>query len=100
MNTAYFVKRPRVVGELLTPHRPEEELPYVIAGEVVLSAMDYENFTTDLRADRAFLESVPAANGADDVPRCLLVRRRGRADGVLVIPERGAFVGWAAYRFS
>ena len=28
--------------------------------------------------------------------RCLLVRRRGGDGGVLVLPERGAFVGWAA----
>ena len=26
-----------------------------------------------------------------------LVQQRGRADGVLVMPEQGCFVSWAAY---
>ena len=37
----------------------------------------------------------PIKKGA--VRDCLLVRRRGQSDGVLVMPEDDCFVGWAAY---
>ena len=39
---------------------------------------------------------IAALCGEGEVLRCLLVRRRGGDGGVLVLPERGAFVGWAA----
>ena len=29
--------------------------------------------------------------------KCLLIRQRGQRDGVLMLPENGRFVGWAAY---
>lgn len=32
-----------------------------------------------------------------DVWDCLLVQQRDRTDGVLVLPEQGCFVSWAAY---
>ena len=34
---------------------------------------------------------------AGDVWDCLLVQQRGSTDGVLVLPEQGCFVSWAAH---
>lgn len=67
-----------------------------VAARVLLSGLDFENFATDMLADRAFIEEHAALCGVGEVLRCLLVRRRGGDGGVLVLPERGAFVGWAA----
>ena len=74
MDTAYFVKNPRVIGDLAVPHPVEAEREYEVAARVRLAGMDFEG----------------------EVMRCLLVQRRGQSGGVLVVPERGAFVGWAA----
>ena len=96
MKTAYFVRRPRVLGDLLVPHPVEAEREYEVAARVLLSGLDFENVATDMLADRAFIEEHAALCGEGEVLRCLLVRRRGGDGGVLVLPERGAFVGWAA----
>ena len=34
---------------------------------------------------------------AHETWHCILVQQRGRTDGVLVMPEDGCYVGWAAY---
>ena len=94
---AYFVERPRRLEELTVPHLVEKERPYRIVTEVQLPAIDYENFTTDMLADRQFIEDYGRRCKQDKVWSCLLVRRRGKPDGVLVMPEAGRFVGWAAY---
>ena len=47
-------------------------------------------------ADRQFLEDHAALCSKGEVWTCILVRQRGRTDGVLVLPE-GCYVGWAAY---
>ena len=85
MDTAYFVKNPRVIGDLAVPHPVEAEREYEVAARVRLAGMDFENFAADMLADRGFIEEHAA-----------LVQRRGQSGGVLVVPERGAFVGWAA----
>ncbi len=81
-------------------HLTDAERPYRVVAEVVLSAMDYENFVTDMMVDRQFIEDFGQACRRGDIWDCLFVHRRGRADGVLVIPEDGCFVGWAAYRWA
>ena len=53
MKTAYFVRRPRVLGDLLVPHPVEAEREYEVAARVLLSGLDFENFATDMLADRA-----------------------------------------------
>ena len=58
--------------------------------------LDYENFVTDMLADRDFIGENAALCGEGEVMRCMLVQRRGQDGGVLVVPERGSFVGWAA----
>ena len=49
---AYFVERPRRIEDLTVPHLVEKERPFRIVTEVQLPAIDYENFITDMLADR------------------------------------------------
>jgi len=94
---AYFVERPRRIEDLMVPHLIEQERPYRIVTEIQLPAIDYENFITDMLADRQFIEDHGRRCKKGKVWACLLVRRRGQPDGVLVMPEDGCFVGGAAY---
>lgn len=96
-DTAFFVQTPRRLEDLLKLHLTEQERAFTIAGVVVLGKMDYENFAGDMLADRAFLEPWAPQCERGEVWRCVLVQQRGRSDGVLVIPEDGCYVGWAAY---
>jgi hypothetical protein len=96
--SAYFVERPRRLEELTVPHPFEKERPYRVVKEIVLSAIDYENFITDMIADRQFIEDYSSLCKTGKVWGCLFVRRRGRTGGVLVMPEEVCYVGWAAYR--
>ena len=65
--------------------------------EVQLTAINYENFITDMLADRQFIEDYGKRCKKGEVWECLFVRRRGQTEGVLIMPEQGCFVGWAAY---
>ena len=94
---AYFVERPRRLEDLLCPHLIERERPYGIVTAAQFPKIDYENFVTDMLADRKFIEDYGKRCRAGDVWDCLLMQQRGRADGVLVLPEQGCFVSWAAY---
>jgi hypothetical protein len=92
--TAYFIRRPRRIEEL----RAEESgrrRPYRIVSSLRLGGMDYENFVTDLLADRAFLENVPGCGEVGPLIRCLCVTCRGR-DSVLVLPDGTGHVALAA----
>ena len=44
----YFVKRPRRIEDLMTPHTLKLKRPYRIVTEIQLPAIDYENFITDM----------------------------------------------------
>ena len=94
---AYFVESPRIIEDLMVPHPIEQEQKYEIIKSVKLARIDYENFTTDMIADRQFIEDNAALCSRGEVWRCILVQQRGRTDGVLVIPVDSCFVGWAAY---
>lgn len=94
---AHFVKSPRRADELQRPHRIEDERPYRITVTVTLSAMDYENFAEGMDVERLFIERSAPLCGEDETLRCLCVRRRGRTDGILVVPREGGFVKMAAY---
>ena len=94
---AYCVERPRRIDDLMVPHLVEKERPYRIVTSVQLTAIDYENFITDMLADRQFIEDHAALCSKGTVWRCILVQPRGHTDGVLVMPEDGCYVGWAAY---
>lgn len=94
---AYFVESPRIIEDLLAPHPIEQETQYEIVNTVKLAKIDYENFITDMIADRLFIEENAAQCAQGGVWRCLLVQQPGRTDGVLVMPVDGCYVGWAAY---
>ena len=94
---AYFVERPRRLEDLLRPHLIEWERPYRIVTAVQLPEIGFENFVTDMLADRKFIEDYGKRCKVGDVWACLLVQQRGHTDGVLVLPEQGCFVSWAAY---
>ena len=94
---AFFVERPRTIGDLMQPHLYKHEREYQIVKTIELGKMDYENFITDMIADRLFIEENAALCAQGGVWRCLLVQQRGRTDGVLVVPVDGCYVGWAAY---
>ena len=100
MRTAYFVYKPRTIDELKIPHLASQEKKYEVVAEKLLSKIDYENFITDMLADRQFIEeSAPKCRNAD-VMKCLLVRGRGEEGGILVVanfPQAPVFVQWAAY---
>ena len=94
---AFFVFHPRRLEDLRVPHLAEQERAYRVTARVRLSKTDYENFVSDLLADRAFLEEYGKRCGMGAVWECILVQQRKRKDGVLVIPERKCFVARAAY---
>ena len=94
---AYFVDSPRTINDLMVTHPIEQERICEIVKTIKLSGIDYENFITDMVADRQFIEDNAALCSKGEVWRCLLVQQRGHMDGVLVMPEDGCYVGWAAY---
>ena len=96
-NIAYFEESPRTIRDLMQPHLIEQERPFEIIQTVELSRIDYENFITDMKADRQFIEDHAFLCSRGEVWKCILVRRRGGASGILVMPRAGCFVGWAAY---
>jgi len=98
--SAYFVERPRTMADLSVPHPFERERLYEVVKTVKLARIDYESFITDLLADRQFIEDHAALCGMGETWRCVLVRQYGHADGVLVLPVDGRYVGWAAYCFK
>jgi len=97
--TAYFIKFPSRIENLWRPHLYEERRPYETVAEVIISKVDYENFITDLRVERQFLEdNANLCNiDGDGVWHCILVQQQEGSDGVLVIPDAAGYVIWAAY---
>lgn len=98
-NTAYFVRCPSTIEELKKAHLIERERSYEVAKEVILSAIDYNNFITDMVADRRFLEDNAALCSEGETMKCLFVHQRGKQDGVLAVPapKHTCFVKWAAF---
>ena len=93
---AYFVERPRVLEDLRVPHLIEQERMYEIVKTVTLSKTDYENFVTDMVADRQFIEDYAGLCEMGAIWKCIAVRQRGETEAVLVMPEDECYVGWAA----
>lgn len=93
---AFFVFRPRTVSDLSIGNGDGKWREYRIVKTVRLSRIEYENFTTDLLADRQFIEdSAPLCTGPED---CLLITGMQRQQELLVIPWQGCFVRYAALR--
>ena len=98
-STACFVRRPFRIEDLKTPHLYEQRKPFVVVKTIELSKIGYENFIADLCAGRRFIEENKGlcSIGEDGVWLCLLVRRRGQPDGVLVMPDGTDYPKYAAY---
>lgn len=94
---AYFVENPRILEDLIVPHPVEMERQFMVVKTVRLTKIDYENFITDMIADRQFIEENGELCSKGTVWNCIFVQQRGREDGVLVLPIDQSFVGWAAY---
>ena len=97
--TAYFVRMPFRIENLWHPHLAESEQPYVVEKTIFLSSIDYENFVTDLCADRWFIEENTHLCVIDDndIWHCILVKRKKRPDGILVMSDGRNYPLWAAY---
>ncbi len=94
---AFFVDRPRVLADLTDNHNLSQAHRYEIAAKITLGAEDYENFICDMLVERQFIEDNCELCSPGDPWKCLLVRKRGKSDGVLVMPKNQCFVGQAAY---
>ena len=94
---ACFVARPRTIGDLMLPHNFKRERSFQAVKTIKLKRIDYENFISDMLADRQFIEDHAELCGKEKTWKCLLIQQYGRMDGVLVIPMEKRYVGWAAY---
>ena len=93
---AFFVFRPRTVSDLSIRTADGKWREYRIVKTVRLSRIEYENFTTDLLADRQFIEdSAPLCTAPGD---CLLITGKQQQQELLIIPWQGCFVRHAALR--
>ena len=95
---AFFVNKPRVLTDLMIPHHPDDERDFLISKRIELLPIDYENFVTDLRVNRDYIEN--SSNSCDkqnEIFNCLLISEIGGTDGVLVIPSENGFIKKAAF---
>lgn len=93
---AYFVFRPRTVSDLSIGNKDGKWREYRIVKSICLNRIDYENFATDLLADRQFIEDNAALCAAPG--DCLLVSSKQQREELLVIPWHSSFVRFAALR--
>ena len=98
-NTNIFIRYPHRIEELKKLHLPEQRQPFVIEKTINLKKIDYENFITDLCVDRWFIQENAKLCCVDksDVWHCILIRRIGKTDGVLVQSDGCDFAKHAAY---
>jgi len=95
--TAYFVRHPRTVRDLMVLHPVDQEQPFEIVKKIYLPMIDYENFLTDMTVDRVFIEACTEKCKGGPVRQCLFVYSSNPREGILVSPEDGRWVGEAAY---
>ena len=95
--SACFIRHPRTIGDLMQPHLHKHEREYQIVKTIELGKMDYENFITDMLADRQFIEDYADLCCVGSVWKCLFVHQRGKADGILIVPTDDCYVKYAAY---
>lgn len=73
--------------------------PYIVEKVITLSEIDYQNFTTDLLADRHFIEDNISLMFVDNnnVWHCLLVVQAGKPEtGILVESKKNDFPKYTA----
>lgn len=96
--TAIFVLRPRCADELR--HAADGEWRrYQVVSIVRLRQIDYDNFATDLLADRSFLDNDDGCLDDGKIVRCLRVTCRGR-NALLVLPDGTGHVALAALQIT
>ena len=95
---ALFVRRPRTINDVMDTSPIACERQYETVKTITLRKIDYENFITDMLADRRFIEENCGLCSEGETMKCLLVSMRGRRDGVLIVPENRCYVGYAAYK--
>jgi hypothetical protein len=74
-----------------------------VEATVELPIIDYKNFITDLYVDRPFIEEHMDVSRVDydGIWHCILVKQRGKEDGVLIMSEGHDYPKWAAsYRYE
>lgn len=94
---ARFVRYPRTVRDLIQAFPRGQSQNYEIVKRIELDELDYENFIHDMLVDRQFIEENASLCAEGEVWRCLYVYERGQRCGILIMPEPGAYVKWAAY---
>ena len=94
---AFFVDFPRRIEDLKKPNDIRLEQAYEVVKTIRLGSMDYENFITDMVADRQFIEDNHVLCSVGKVWKCLLVQGRGRKGGILVMPVDQCYAKYAAY---
>lgn len=97
MPTAFFVKYPRRLEQLQRPFPLEQAREYRVSARVLLNAVDYGNFISDMLVERDYLEQALPQCGQEPEEGCVLVSWPGGKEGILVVPERGGFVRYAAW---
>lgn len=93
---AFFVFRPRRAEDLTVRNPDGKWMEFRIVKTITLNRVDYENFITDLLADRQFIEDVAALCKIRG--DCLLVTTRTQQPELLIIPWKGCYVRYAALR--
>ena len=93
---AWFVFRPRTAADLTLNNPAGKWLEYRIVKTICLDGINYENFATDLLADRQFIENHSAlcAKPGD----CLLISGKRQEPELLVIPWQKCFIRYASLR--
>lgn len=97
MKTAKFVPCPQGIDDLLDQEEPGVLQPYRVVKTIELEAADYEDFISDMLAERLFLASAAWLCGVGESMWCIKVKQKGCVDGVLIVPHNECFIGWAAY---
>lgn len=97
--TALFLSAISTIDDLINPRKTKERKPYVIEETITLKSIDYQNFITDLYADRDFFDGKESLCriDSDGVWHCLLVQQKGKKDGILVMCEEDEDVKKMAY---
>ena len=93
--TAVFVKRPRRIEELAPPNQGKI-FTYQVVREHRLNWTDFENFATDMLADRAFLENTSGCGVDNGLVCCLRITCPRRGAAILVLPDETGHVDLAA----
>ena len=93
---ALFFFEPRRIDDLAPGNPGGKWMEFHIVKTICLSKIDYENFTTDLLADRQFIEDnigLCIENG-----NCFLITTRNHIGEFLVVPWHKRFVRYVAKR--